>query len=384
MDKPLSLNYQATESDNNFKITNDKSNRIKKFESPTYQYLFDRKTGLFVRSFPNNDSIDPMYSPFGPEIADIEISVGKCAGKCQFCYKDNGTDSIKTKHMSTDTFKKLFSKLPETVCQIAFGITDINANPDFWNIMSYSRSNGVIPNYTTNGIGVDERVARSTAEICGAVAVSRSVSRDICYEAIKKYTSAKMTQVNMHFMLADETFSDAINTIYDIASDARLKDMNAIVFLQYKPKGKNVGKFHSISSINKYEYLISLCKTLNITHGFDSCSAPLWLKSNEHESDFQRMVTQAEPCESSLFSSYINVDGIFFPCSFSEGEKNWVEGLDVVNCKDFLKDIWFNPKTIEFRKNIIESSFGCSKCEVKRYCRSCVIHDVTCCKEKHQ
>lgn len=41
--------------------------------------------------------------------------------------------------MSLETFKALFHKLPTTVCQIAFGIGDINANPDLFKIMEYCR-----------------------------------------------------------------------------------------------------------------------------------------------------------------------------------------------------------------------------------------------------
>ena len=56
--------------------------------------------------------------------------------------------------------------------QLALGITDIDANPDFWDIMQYTKDHGIVPNYTTNGIGVTEEVAQKTHDLCGAVAVS--------------------------------------------------------------------------------------------------------------------------------------------------------------------------------------------------------------------
>ena len=85
----------------------------------------------------------------------------------------------------------------------------------------------------------------------------------------------------------------------------------------------------------------------NITIGFDSCSAPLFLHSVKGHPNFKKFEMVCEACESSLFSSYINVDGVYFPCSFTEGEK--FLGVDVVNCKNFLKDVWFDKGTKQFR-----------------------------------
>ena len=99
-------------------------------------------------------------SVFGPEIADIEIST-ICHGippvgmdkpvPCKFCYKSN---SGRGENMSLDTFKQIFHKFPRSLTQIAFGIGDIDSNPDLWNIMRYCRDNNyqfIVPNVTVNG-----------------------------------------------------------------------------------------------------------------------------------------------------------------------------------------------------------------------------------------
>jgi len=49
----------------------------------------------------------------------------------------------------------------------------------------------------------------------------------------------------------------------------------------------------------------------------------------------------SEPCESTLFSGYISVDAMFYPCSFAEGVGEWCEGIDVINSNDFVKDVWW-------------------------------------------
>ena len=66
-----------------------------------------------------------------------------------------------------------------------------------------------------------------------------------------------------------------------------------------------------------------------------------------------------ESCESTLFSYYINVDGIGFPCSFTEGTKGF-KGIDLKKIKSF-KEVWYHPETLLFRLNLI-SGIDCNNC----------------------
>jgi len=56
---------------------------VKKVRSNGYSYDFNKDTGFFARWGDTFDD-DPTYSPFGPEILDIEIST-ICDGGCSFC-----------------------------------------------------------------------------------------------------------------------------------------------------------------------------------------------------------------------------------------------------------------------------------------------------------
>jgi radical SAM protein with 4Fe4S-binding SPASM domain len=73
----------------------------------------------------------------------------------------------------------------------------------------------------------------------------------------------------------------------------------------------------------------------------------------------------SEPCESTLFSYYINADGIGFPCSFSEGTPEY-GGVDVVGCDDFLRDVWNAEETKKFRTRVMNNKDcnGCRMCPV--------------------
>lgn len=325
--------------------------------SEDYKFCFDKETGLFMR-WGKTTKDDPQFSPFGPEILDLEISSGKCSGRCKFCYKDNGED-INTHHMTLDEFKTIFDKMPKTLTQIAFGICDVDSNPDFFAMMEYSKENGVIPNYTCNGLRVTDEIAKRTSELCGAVAVSL-VNKEKTYDTIKMFSIDNgMKQCNIHYMLSDETYDRAFEIVDDIATDPRLEKFNAIVFLQYKPKGKNTSCFNSVLDVEKYVKLIDHCNERKINYGFDSCSAPMFISSLDGNPDKDRLEMMAEPCESGLFSSYINCYGKFYVCSFAEGEDNWVEGLDVLNCDDFLKDVWFQPRLVKWRKRLLDNERSC-------------------------
>ena len=326
-----------------------------------YNFNFDLKTGFFARWGKTADD-DPEFSPYGPELADIEIATS-CKGVgsvCDFCYKKNNPNG---EYMSLETFKKLFSKLPPTVTQIAFGIgglSDEEINPDMWEIFDYCRERKVIPNVTINGANLTDAIAKKLVEKCGAVAVSY-YDKETTFDAIKKLTDLGLEQVNIHFMLAKETFSKAISLMMD--KDKRLEKLNAIVFLSLKKKGRAKDRYTQLSK-TKFRELVTLAINKGVPIGFDSCSAFKFMESVDNDKKYEPYI---EPCESSLFSSYFNVKGDFYPCSFMEGEADWKEGIKLEDINNFLKDLWHNKKVVDFRNKVI----ACRSCK-----QSCVHYKI--------
>jgi len=324
------------------------------FRGSNYNYVFDMDTGVFQRWGATVDD-DPDWCPYGPELLDLEISTGSCKGKCKWCYKANG-DPANDHHMSFDQFKIIFDKMPYVLTQIAFGITDTYANKDFFKMMEYSRNNGVVPNYTTHGLDVDQEAADRTAELCGAVAVS-VVNKAKTFKAIELYKTAGMDQVNIHFVLSEESFDDAKRLAKEV-SELDL-GVRAIVFLQYKPKGRMNEQYHSILSVEKYKDLTQYCDELGVGYGFDSCSAPVFADAVVGHPYEKELLQLIEPCESGLFSAYINCHGVFFPCSFTENEKGWHDGIDVLHCISFTQDVWLHDRVKAWRKNLLENKRHC-------------------------
>jgi len=336
------------------------NSKFKYFISPEYNYVFNKSNGFFAR-WGATKIDDPEWCPAGCEILDIELST-ICNGingvPCKFCYK---TNTGRGENMSFSTFKKVLDNMPKTLTQIAIGIGDIDANPDLWDIMEYTKDNGVIPNITINGSNLKDQYVDNLVKYCGAVAVSRYNPKDVCYDAVKKLTDAGMTQVNIHMLLSEETYDDCFELIDDRKTDPRLAKLKSIVFLHLKPKGKR-NTNTVITDKVKYKKLIDYGLDSGISIGFDSCSAPKFVEAVKGRPNFTELEQCAEACESGLFSAYINVKGEYYQCSFCEGEEGHV-GIDATSLK-FLDNIWYNKSVKEWRHNLINNKDcnGCRKC----------------------
>jgi hypothetical protein len=260
--------------------------------------------------------------------------------------------------MSLDVFKKVIDKYPFALTQVAFGVdSDCSSNPEWYDIFKYCREKGYVPNTTVSDC--DTELAEKLASVCGAVSVSRYDDKDLCYDGISNLKKSGLNQVNIHIMISDETLDHVYETVEDYLSNySGLKDnLNAIVLLGLKQKGRGVG-FNKVK-FDEFKKLVKYCLQENVPLGFDSCCANKFMKSVEDMPNKKIYELTCEPCESGLFSSYINVDGEFFPCSFIEGTPGWEKGISVVDCGDFLKDVWFNPRVIEWRNTLIKNKRNC-------------------------
>lgn len=349
-----------------YKVT--ETDKYKVLKSSDANYFFNKKTG-FMASWGKTVEEDVKVFP-APTLLDIEVTT-KCSGVngkvCPFCYKANTPNG---ENMSFETFKKILDKFPNVLTQVAFGAdSNLESNPDLWRMMEYTREKGYVPNVTCAQIS--EAVADNLVRFCGAVAVSRYDDPDACYDSVYKLTSRGMKQVNIHLMISQETYKNALQTLKDCKTDERLKDLNAVVFLSLKKKGRGVG--HQPLIQEQFDYLVDQALKNDIKIGFDSCSSVKVFSSFSNKPEFPFVRSSIIPCESTLESSYINIKGEFFPCSFMEDTENWRTGIDVVNCQDFIEDVWKNPRTEEFRNMLLMNTVATEDCGD---CRACPYYEV--------
>jgi len=367
------------------KYTVKENDKFKIISCKGYNHIFDKHTGLSIR-YGETKEEDPPFSPVGPEILDWEISTicDKSGGNCAFCYKSN---TKKGKNLDFDTFKEAFSKLPASICQVAYGIGSIKECDSLFPILKHTREKGVIPNLTCNG-DITDKEANDFSKVLGAIAVSH-YSDDSCFNAVKKLTDASqqpeatLKQVNIHALWSASTVDKCFNLLDKIKTDERLFNLNALVLLSLKPKGR--GRFLASASYEDFKRLVLTAQEKGVSLGMDSCSAPQMLRV-ACETGQEELISSIEPCESfGLFSAYLNVDCDYFPCSFAEGENGWETGISLLECDNFLKDIWYSKKVNEWRNKSLHMTDDCD-CPVKQFCRFCPIFDITPCKlgENHE
>lgn len=189
-----------------------------------------------------------------------------------------------------------------------------------------------------------------------------------CYDSVKLLLDEakrinKEMNINIHCLLSKETYDSVFELIEDYHSDPRLKGMGSIVFLSLKQKGR--GEYFNQLTEDEFKKIIDTCFEKHVNMGFDSCSAPKFLKAIENRADHEELEKYVESCESTLFSAYIDCEGNFYPCSFMEKEGNWKTGINLLNCNNFLNDVWNNLRTVEWRNEAIhrmKCNHGCNFC----------------------
>lgn len=351
---------------------------MRSHRSPEYNWNYDSKTGFFMR-WGKTQEDDPEFSPIGPEILDLEVST-ICHGPgipCSFCYKGNTPTG---EYMTHSRFLEILNKLPNNLTQIAFGVGNIDANPDLEKILQSTINRNIVPNITINGYRMDAKWFDILVNKCGSIAVSSYNNDDQCFNTVFELCDRGALQVNIHKVFHDDTVGECLDLIKKIKTDSRLRSLNAVLFLMLKPKGRACNTL-PIKDLSKFQQVIDEALKLNVKIGFDSCSAPSVLRSL-HDPQFLEICSKLiEPCEAFLFSSYANVRGEFFPCSFCEGQSGWETGLLITPETDFITDIWNHPKIQTWRDNLLKSSSEC-KCDRKPICRSCPMFDITPCKKE--
>ena len=265
--------------------------------------------------------------------------------------------------MSFKTFKKIIDIIPKSITQVAIGADySMTSNPNIEKMFSYLRKNNIVPNITVGYL--DDAHADIVAKYCGACAVSVYDPKDACYDTVKRLTDRGMEQVNIHFMLAEETYDKCLEVLDDIKNDPRLKGVRALVILSLKKKGRGTG-YHPASQ-EQFNTIVKKAEEAGISLGFDSCSSLKAYRALDPE--IRKYII---PCEASTESSYIDVHGNYYPCSFMEGFKDdkidWSEGINVLECKnadEFIEKVWNNPKTLLFKDTLLNTcKDNCENCK---------------------
>lgn len=321
--------------------------------------LWDPATGFYARTGildkdGSDTGVDPFMRSF-PALIDVGV-MGHCVhGKSGLCMKSgvqcyqNGLNTCEP-NMTLKDFKRIVDECKGKVYQLALGGRgDVDQHEHFEEILRYCRENGIVPNFTSSGLGFNNRIVSLCKELCGAIAVSWYRASHTL-RAIQMLLDADV-KTNIHYVLGNNSIDEAIRRL---ETNDFPKGINAVIFLLHKPVGlglqenvlrmedPRVLKFFSLVDRQDFAFKI----------GFDSCSVPAILNLS-HKINLDSVDT----CEAARFSMYITSDMKALPCSFDNQDLHWA--FDISH--DTILNAWNSDRFEDFRNHFRYSCPGCKK-----------------------
>jgi radical SAM protein with 4Fe4S-binding SPASM domain len=320
--------------------------------------FFDEKTGYYMRTGIIENGKDTGKDPFMtsfPELLDVGI-MGNCIhGKTGLCIKSgvecyqDGLHS-QNANMSVADFEDIARQCKGKTYQFALGgCGDPDQHENFEEILNICKTYGIVPNFTTSGLGMSPDIAKLCKRHCGAVAVSWYRST-YTLNAIKTLVEAGV-KTNIHYVLTKDSIAEALCNL----KEKKFPDgINAVVFLLHKPIG--LGTAEKIVTLDNSEFqeFIRYINTQKLYYkiGFDSCTIPA-LINNLGDIDPDSLDT----CEGARWSAYITPNMKMLPCSFDNQKQCWAVDLR----KYSIKEAWDSDVFENFRKHFKSACPNCSK-----------------------
>jgi len=187
------------------------------------------------------------------------------------------------------------------------------------------------------------------------ITVEEFLNREAQSEDDKAQFCRTFNAVNIHFMISKQTIKNAYEVCDAMKNDPRLDKMNAIVFLGLKPKER--GQAFDVLPTDEFVKLVNHCLENGVRFGFDSCSCCRFLEAVNTNSSLsedmkKRLLDCAEPCESGLFSAYVDASGKYWHCSFGENRGD-AGGIDLTKIENFVKEVWLSKEMNAWRETLI-------------------------------
>lgn len=328
----------------------------KAFKNENYELYFNSLTGVELLMGANGKP-DPFCLEL-PSLIDIGV-MGTCKHKCYFCYQGH----INKPNMKLEDYKSIIDQVKHHTNQVALGGRgDPNHHENFKEIVEYSRINGVIPNYTTSGIGLtDEHIEIS--KMCGAVAVS-DYDRDYTYDAIARFIEAGI-KTNIHLIFNKTTFEKCTKILHGHNPWKKfttylvdVNKLNAVIFLLFKAAGAGKDLIELIPGSYEFSIFADLIfqPKSKFKVGMDSCLVNHVLRYTE-PNKIQEMCI--DTCEGGRMSAYISPDMQMLPCSFATEDKINQWGTPITKSQDIYY-IWNRSRKFNsFRKELKLNSNVC-------------------------
>lgn len=199
------------------------------------------------------DPTKPIITPLTPEIEDVAIN-SKCYANCSYCYTSATKNGVNFDNIISKAEEIWGSvKMNERPFQIAIGgAGESTLHYQWYGFVRKVNELGIVPNYTTNGMHINENILSYTEKYCGGVAVSYHPHiKNVFNKAINEYSKTN-TLLNTHVIIGTPESLFDLKCIYEAYKDI----IKYFVILPYQAVGRAV-------SIDTHEVWIQTFNWIN-------------------------------------------------------------------------------------------------------------------------
>lgn len=206
--------------------------RIRILPDCNYKAIFSNGKTLRMKL----DANKLFYPQLKPELEDVAIN-DKCFAACPYCYvsaKSVGVNFTDVERKIRDVYGRLDIK--ERPFQVAIGgAGEPTLHPNFESILETFSELEIVPNYTTNGMHLTQKILDYTKKYCGGVAVSyhRRITQYF-YSALTRYIESDI-KTSVHFIIGEPGSADEFCRLYEEVSHLNLY---YFVILPYQVAGR--------------------------------------------------------------------------------------------------------------------------------------------------
>lgn len=162
------------------------------------------------------DPTKPITELNYPEFFDVGIN-SKCFGGCTaYCYTSALSNGRNWSNLPAKIHEKFGTiDLNLRPFQVALGGSgEPTLHPELEAILKAFKDVNIVPNYTTNGMHLNNKLLNTTLEYCGGVAVTAHPHLEKVWDkALVQYTEAKV-KTNVHIVISDIASIELLDRVY--------------------------------------------------------------------------------------------------------------------------------------------------------------------------
>jgi radical SAM protein with 4Fe4S-binding SPASM domain len=300
---------------------------------------------------------------------EVHFSVtNTCSQRCSHCYMDSGKQDAG--ELSAEEFRKAVDLLAGMgVFHMALGGGEALERPDFFELASYVRALGIVPNLTTNG-ALMTRENAAKCSIFGQVNVSIDSTRD--FETTGRNPAALASairgvdmlleagvKVGLNCVVTRQSFSK-LNTLFIFAMERGLSD---IELLRLKPTGRGMHDYFErrltlAQNQEFYPMIRSHFHEYGVPAKIDCSFVPMFCWHRPDKTMMEQFSVYG--CEAGNVLLGVRSDGRFAGCSFLRGEESIFE----------LPQLWSSSRHLsQLRTWIDRAPEPCRFCDYLDICK---------------